>query len=236
MASGHTETMKTAMTVGILGAGQMGQTLARLFLAAGHDVVLANSRGPASLSALVAELGKGARAGTPAEAVRDGDVVVIATRWEQTAAAVQGLGPFDGKVVIDTTNNRFGPGPKDIVDLGDLTSSEAVAALMPGARVVKAFNHQPIPVLGKLRRPESRYDERQVLFIAGDDAEAKKVVAGLIRDIGGEPMDTGTLRDGGKLQGTGGPLAGYNRLLSVSEASELLRHLGVGAPELGTRG
>lgn len=214
------------MIVGILGAGHMGQTLAKLFLAAGHEVVLANSRGPASLAALVAELGSGARAGTPEEVVRKGDVVIIATPWDQTPAALRGLGPFEGKVVVDTTNNRFGPGPKDVFDLGDRTSSEVVAELVPGARVVKAFNHQPIPALNELRTSGS--SERPALFVAGDDAEAKKVIARLIRDIGGEPMDTGNLREGGKLQGTGGPLAGYGRLLSVSDAEDLLRRLGVG--------
>lgn len=215
------------MTVGILGAGHMGQTLARLFLAAGHDVVLANSRGPESLAPLVAELGAHACSATAAAVVRSCDVVVIATRWDQTAAAVRGLGPLDGKVIIDTTNNRSGPGPKDLFDIGDRTSSEVVAELVPGARVVKAFNHLPIPALSGLRPSEA--SDRRALFIAGDDAKAKQVVAGLIRDIGGEPMDTGNLREGGKLQGTGGPLAGYSRLLDVSEARDLLSRLGLRA-------
>lgn len=217
------------MTVGILGAGHMAQTLARLFLAAGNEVVLANSRGPASLAPLVAALGAGARAGTAREVAQQGDVMVIATRWDQTAAAVQDLGPIEGKVIIDATNNRFGPGPKDLFDLGDRTSSEVVASLLPGARVVKAFNHQPIPALDDVRRTESSDPEPRALFLAGDDVAAKKVVAALIRGIGGEPMDTGNLREGGKLQGTGGPLAGYGRLLDASEARDLLTRLGVGS-------
>src|SRR5512140_1273082 len=137
------------MIVGILGAGHMGKTLAKLFLAAGHEVVLANSRGPASLAPLVDELGSGARAGTPEEVVRSAAVVVIATRWDQTPAALRGLGSLAGKVVVDTTNNRSGPGPNDVFDVGDRTSSEVVAELVPGARVIKAFNHQPIPALNE---------------------------------------------------------------------------------------
>lgn len=137
------------MNIGILGAGRMGQTLARLLVDAGHRVRLANSRGPESLRPLIAELGPGAVAGTSEEIVAFADVVVLATRWEQTPAAVKGLGPWNGEVVIDTTNNRTGPRPEDLIDLGGRTSSEVVADLLPGARVVKAFNHQPISALAE---------------------------------------------------------------------------------------
>jgi predicted dinucleotide-binding enzyme len=208
------------MNIGILGAGRMGRTLAHLRVTAGHRVQLANSRGPESLAALIAELGPGAAAGTPKEVIAFADVVVLATRWEQTAAAVQGLGPWNSKVVVDTTNNRFGPGPNDLYDLGGRTSSEVVAELLPGARVVKAFNHQPIPALAESLGPSP--SERNALFIAGDDTDAKRLVAQLIRNIGGEPIDTGSLREGGRLQATGGPLAGHGRLLTPSEARRLL--------------
>ncbi len=139
------------MNIGILGAGRMGQTLARLLVNAGHRVRLANSRDPESLGPLVAELGPSAAAGTPEEVVAFADVVVLATRWEQISAAVKGLGPWNGNVVIDTTNNRFGLGPADLLDVGGRTSSEVVAELLPGARVVKAFNHQPIAAWGVAR-------------------------------------------------------------------------------------
>jgi 8-hydroxy-5-deazaflavin:NADPH oxidoreductase len=208
------------MNIGILGAGRMGRTLARLLIDAGHQVRLANSRGPESLKTLVAELGPGSGAGTREEIVAFADVVVLATPWEQTPAAVQGLGPWNGKIVVDTTNNRFGPGPNDLYDLGGRTSSEVVAELVPGARVVKAFNHQPIPALAESLG--SSPSERNALFIAGDDADAMRLVAQLIRDIGGEPIATGNLRDGGLLQGTGRPLAGHGRLLTPSEARRLL--------------
>jgi predicted dinucleotide-binding enzyme len=209
------------MNVGIIGAGRMGTVLARLLVGAGHRVRLANSRGPESLSPLVAELGPLAEAGTPEDVLAFADVIVLATRWGQTAGALADLGPWDGKIVIDTTNNRFGPGPNDVTDLGDRTSSEVVAALVPGSRLVKAFNHQPIPALGEQLGPN--HSDRNALFLAGDDADAKRVVAGLIRDLGGEPFDTGSLSEGGRLQASGGgPLAGHGRLLTPVEARELL--------------
>ena len=207
------------MIIGFLGAGHMAQTLARVWLAAGHQVLLANSRGPASLTTLIGELGPGATAVTPAQLV-DADVVVLATQWTQTPTAIASLdGAGAGKIVVDTTNNRTGPGPEGLVDLGGRGSSEVVAELLPGARLVKAFNHLPIPSLGTLRE----HPEPLALFYAGDDAEAKSVVAGLIRDLGGAPVDTGGLVDGGRLQGTGGgPLAGHGRPLTMGEAEAIL--------------
>jgi predicted dinucleotide-binding enzyme len=212
--------LEDAMQIGILGAGRMGQMLARLLFRAGHSVQLSNARGPESLADLVAELGPGARATTPAAMLADNSVIILATRWDQTPAAVGALGPWDGKIVVDTTNNRFGPNPADMYDLGGRTSSEVVAELVPGARLVKAFNHQPIPALATLG--ETASEDRRALFVAGDDRAANQLVGGLIRDMGGEPIVTGGLRDGGRLQATGGPLAGQGRLLSVAEARALL--------------
>jgi predicted dinucleotide-binding enzyme len=213
------------MQIGILGAGRMGRMLARLLIQAGHTVQLSNSRGPESLADLIAELGPGASAATPAELLAANSVIILATRWDQTPAAVRGIGPWDGKVVIDTTNNRFGPNPADLYDLGGRTSSEVVAELVPGARLVKAFNHQPIPSLAEMAAP----GERRALCVAGDDPAAVQLVAGLIRDMGGEPIVTGGLVDGGRLQATGGgPLAGQGRLLSVAEANAILESVAAG--------
>lgn len=217
--------METTLKIGILGAGRMGRTLARLLVKADYRVKLANSRGPDSLVEIVAELGNLASAGTPKEMVDSSDVVILATRWEQTPLAVRELGLWNDKIVVDTTNNRFGPGAKDLYNLGDLTSSEVVAALVPGARLVKAFNHQPIPELESLGELPAGETERKALFVAGDDSDAKQVVAQIIRKIGGEPIDTGNLRDGGQLQGTGAPLAGFGRLLNVREAQVKLADL-----------
>jgi predicted dinucleotide-binding enzyme len=209
------------MVVGILGAGNMGRTLARLFVDAGHDVRLANSRGPESLADLVAQLGPRATAVAVSEMAAGADLVVLATRWEQLPAATAAVPSWAGTVVVDTTNPRFGPGPDDVYDTGALTSSEVVAELVPGARLVKAFNHQPIPALAAELGPAP--SERNALFLAGDDADAKAVVAELMRSIGGEPIDTGDLRSGGALQASGGgPLAGHRRLLTPAEATEIM--------------
>jgi len=217
--------METTLKIGILGAGRMGQTLARLLVKAGYRVKLANSRSPESLAEIVAELGTLASSGTPKKIVDSSDIVILATRWEQTPLAVRELGPWNGKIVVDATNNRFGPGAKDLYDLGDSTSSEVVAALVPGARLVKAFNHQPIPELESLGESPAGETERKALFVAGDDFDAKQVVAQIIRKIGGEPIDTGNLREGGRLQGTGAPLAGFGRLLGAAEAQRLFADL-----------
>jgi predicted dinucleotide-binding enzyme len=204
--------------VGILGAGRMGRTLGRLLADAGHDVRLANSREPDSLDALVAELGPRATAVPAREIAAGAGIVILATRWEQLQAATAAVPSWGGVVAVDTTNPRFGPGPDDVYDTGARTSSEVVASLVPGARLVKAFNHQPIPALAA-----ELGTERNALFLAGDDAGAKAVVAELMRSIGGVPIDTGTLREGGALQASGGgPLAGHGRLLTVAEARAIL--------------
>jgi predicted dinucleotide-binding enzyme len=206
------------MVVGILGAGRMGRTLARLLVDAGHDVRLANSRAPETLAELVAELGPRATAVDASEVASGTDVVILATRWEQLEAATGAVPSWDGVVAVDTTNPRFGPGPDDVYDTGALSSSEVVARLVPGARLVKAFNHQPIPALAA-----ELGTDRNALFVAGDDAAAKAILAELMRSIGGAPIDTGDLRRGGALQASGGgPLAGHGRLLTVAEAEAIL--------------
>jgi 8-hydroxy-5-deazaflavin:NADPH oxidoreductase len=209
--------------VALLGAGRMGQTLARCLVDAGYDVRLANSRGPESLGEIVAGLGPHAAAVAARDIAAGADIVVLATRWEQLPDAVAAVPSWAGTVVVDTTNPRFGPGPDDVYDTGALSSSEVVAGLVPGAHVVKAFNHQPIPSLAT-----DLGTEHNALFLSGDDPQAKAVVAAMMRAIGGAPMDLGGLRDGGLLQASGGgPLAGHGRLLTVAEARAILAEAGV---------
>lgn len=202
------------MRVGFLGAGNLAETLSKAFMGAHHQVVLTNSRGPESLERLVDSLGPAASATTPDELRNQCEVVFLAFRWQQKEDALKGLPDWAGMTVVDTTNNRQGPGPDGLIPIPTQTSSEVVADLLPGARVVKAFNHAPIPTFAD--------PDGGALFYCGDDPQAKTIVASLITDIGGTPIDTGGLIEGGLLQGTGHRLAGHGRLLSVHEAQRLL--------------
>ena len=147
-------------TIGIIGAGNIGQALARTALRAGREAVIANSRGPESLAPVVAALGTGVSAGTVREAAAGG-VVAIAVPWTSVPAAVSGL-KWDGQPVIDATNAWN-------ADLGDRTSSEIVADLVPGARLVKAANTLAADVLGADPHDAGG---RRVIFLSGDDAPA----------------------------------------------------------------
>jgi 8-hydroxy-5-deazaflavin:NADPH oxidoreductase len=187
------------MAVGIIGAGRLGQAMARTALRAGRQVVLANSRGPETLAALVSELGDEAAGGTVDEAVA-ADVVVIAVPWPRVPEAVQGL-RWDGRIVIDATND-FDPS-----DLNGSTSSQVLADLVPGARVVKAANTLGAPVLAA---DPHEAGGRRVIFLSGDDPEAKAEVSALFEDAGFAAIDLGGLATGGAMQQVGGPLAGVN--------------------------
>jgi 8-hydroxy-5-deazaflavin:NADPH oxidoreductase len=189
-------------TVGTIGAGNVAQTIARLALAAGHNVILSNSRGPESLTELASELGANASAGSAAEAAQ-ADLVILAVGWDVVPAAVQDLVDWDGRIVIDATNQWHHHDPAAEVDLGDQTGSEHIATLMPGARVVKAFNTVFMNVVTK---SADRSDGPLVIFLAGDDTDAKATVSTLIESLGLAPVDLGQLRQGGRLMQAGGPL------------------------------
>lgn len=204
------------MKIAMIGAGRMGQALTSLFAQAGHEVRLSNSRGPESLADVVEKLGPGVRATTVAEALEGADVVLLATPWGRTADAVSVVADWKGRVVIDATNNRSGPGPQGLIDIGDRVSSEIVAGYVPGAKVVKAFNVTPIPMM--LPALSSPAGENKAFYIAGDDEQAKSLVADLIGSIGGVAVDTGDLHTGGHLQGMTGPLAGTLEMLTPTEA------------------
>jgi predicted dinucleotide-binding enzyme len=205
------------MDIGIIGAGNIGATAARLFEQAGHRVAISNSRGADSLAALVASLGPQVQALAVDDAVRFGEVVLLALPWrlrERLPAAAL----FVGKIVIDATNPYTTTG--DLYELGDSTSSEALAAQLPGAHIVKAFNtiyHQHLAGRGQ---PDAPAGERHAIFLAGDDDDAKAVVARLIVDIGFAPVDTGSLREGGRRQQPGSPI--YNAPMTGSEARRRL--------------
>jgi predicted dinucleotide-binding enzyme len=186
-------------SVGIIGAGQLGQAMARTALRAGRRVVVANSRGPGSLGSMVSALGEGVSAGTVGEAA-SADIVVLAVPWDRVPEAVRGV-PWSDQVVIDATNDWAA------VDLLGRTSSELVADLVASARVVKAANTLGADVLGS--DPYEAGGQR-VIFISGDDADAKANVAALFVDAGFAAIDLGDLATGGAMQQIHHPLAGVN--------------------------
>jgi predicted dinucleotide-binding enzyme len=209
-----------AMRIGIIGSGKIGGTLAKLLAGRGHEVAVSNSRGPDSLSGLVAEAGEGVRAATVEEAIGFGDVVVVAVPM----GAYRDLpaDAFEGKIVVDA--NNYYPqrdGHIDALDRDETTSTELLAEHVRGARTVKAFNTMNFRPLGSEGRPGAPRDERLALFVAGDDEEAKRVVAGLIDELGFAPLDTGSLAEGGRRQQPGAPV--YGATLRAPEAEEALR-------------
>ncbi|MCA1189250.1 MULTISPECIES: NADPH-dependent F420 reductase [unclassified Saccharopolyspora] len=196
------------MHFGTIGAGAIGQAIAGHLVAAGHRVVLSNGRGPASLRGVVARLGPSATAGTVAEAAA-ADVVFLAVRWSDIPAALAELPAWNGRILVDTTNQMTGVTPADLVDLGADTGSEFVARHAPGARVVKAFN----TLFAEHIAPDPRHPEgRRLLFYAGDDAAAKADFHAVADEIGFAPVDIGALRDGGRLMQVGGPLSALHAL------------------------
>jgi len=185
-------------TIGLIGSGNIGSTVARLAVAAGHDVVLSNSRGPETLSGLVAELGPKARAATAAEAAEAGDVVVVTIPLKNYRQVP--VEPLRGKTVIDT-NNYYPSRDGSIAELddGSTTSSELLQAHLPESHVVKAFNNINYAHLAALPRPTGD-PERSALAIAGDDTGAKKVVATLFDELGYDVVDAGPLSEGWRYQ------------------------------------
>jgi predicted dinucleotide-binding enzyme len=185
--------------VGIIGAGRLGQAMARTALRAGRPVVIANSRGPESLASVVSALGDGASAGTVADAAASG-IVVIAVPWASVPNALEGL-RWNDQIVIDATNDF------DARDLDGRTSSEVVADLVGDAPVVKAANTLAAALLGADPREAGG---QRVLFLSGDDLDAKAEVSALFQDAGFFTIDLGDLITGGQMQQIGAPLAGAN--------------------------
>jgi 8-hydroxy-5-deazaflavin:NADPH oxidoreductase len=201
------------MRIGIIGAGHIGGTLAKLFVDVGHEVAVSNSRGPETLVSLVEGLGERAQATTTAEAARFGEVVVVAIpmgRYREVPTDA-----VTGKVVID--GNNYYPqrdGHFEDLDSDRTTSSELLQAHLPDARVVKAFNAIQWMRLRDDGRPAGD-PERLGIPISGDDEDAKRTVAELIDQIGFDPVDAGTLAEGGRQHQTGGPA--YTQGLPTAE-------------------
>ena len=194
------------MTIGIIGSGAIGTAFARTLARVGIEATISNSRGPESLNELARELGPSIKAGTREEAARAG-IVFVAVNWTKLPAALSGLPEWSGRILIDANNPIEAPLFKP-VDLKGRVSSEVVADLVPGTRVVKAFNHLRAEVLEKDPRSDGG---RRVLFYSGNDSAAKAEVAALIDRIGFAGIDLGSIAVGGKLaQFPGGPLPNQN--------------------------
>jgi 8-hydroxy-5-deazaflavin:NADPH oxidoreductase len=205
------------MQIGILGSGNIGGNAARAFAQAGHHVRIANSRGPETLQKLVAEIGPNAEATSPQEAVDASDVVLIAVPWTKREEALGEIEGWDDKIVIDAMNaytEDF-----EIDDLGSKTSTEFTRALVPGARVVKAFNTMFYKRLAGEGKPNGAKD-RLAIPVASDDPAAKRVVMDLIDEIGFDPVDNGDLVEGGRKQQPGSPI--YNQPIGAKEMRDQL--------------
>ncbi|MDF2695908.1 MAG: putative dinucleotide-binding enzyme [Labilithrix sp.] len=185
-------------TLGLIGAGKIGSQLARLAIANGYDVVLSNSRGPDTLASLVAELGPKARAGTPEEAARAGDLVVVTVPLKNYREVP--VAALSGKIVIDTNNyspQRDGHIPE--LDNESTTTAELLQAHLPKSKVVKAFNHIYAAEL-TTHGQAAGTPNRRALVIAGDDAGAKATITRLLDQFGFDTVDAGPLAEGWRIQ------------------------------------
>ncbi|MDB5764725.1 MAG: hypothetical protein JWQ21_3720 [Herminiimonas sp.] len=192
--------------IGIIGAGAIGQALARQIVRAGLSVTLSNSRGPASLAGLVDQLGPNARAGTVRDAAA-ADIVFLSVTWQHLKSALADVPSWNGRIVVDATNPVIQPGFQ-LAELGGRNSSEVVTEMLPGARLVKAFNTLLAAVLAS---DPSQAGGKRVVFLSGDDTAAKATVGHLIDRLGFAGIDLGSLTVGGKLQQfPGGPLPAVN--------------------------
>lgn len=211
------------MRIGIVGAGRIGGNAGRLFARAGHEVMFSFSREPEKLQELAQETG--GSAGTPAEAVGFGEVVMLAVPWTLVDDALAQMGSLEGKVVVDTTN-QFGAGGWE--DLGDRTAAQLNAARMPGAAYVKSFN--TLTSGFQAEAAERTGDERAVLFLCGDDAGAKATVAGLIEDAGFVPVDIGGTADAAVMEAPRREGAVYGEEYKEADAAAVVEALRSGAP------
>jgi 8-hydroxy-5-deazaflavin:NADPH oxidoreductase len=202
------------MKIGIIGSGNIGGTAAKLFINAGYEVAISNSRGPESLISFVNSIGPNIKAKTVEDVIKSGDVILLAIPWRRRQDLLSVSELFDGKVVIDAMNpysEKF-----EVIDLGDSTSSEEVLKQIPSSRIVKAFNTIYYEHLSTKGNPNAPREDRFAIFVAGDDLEAKATVSKLIEDIGFAPVDTGSLREGGRKQQPGSPI--YNNPMTAKAA------------------
>ena len=189
------------MKIGIIGAGTVGTSLAEHFAAAGHEVLIANSRGPESLSKKLTDTGNPLKPVTFTDLVEQAEMVVLAVPWRNARDVLRTDADWRGRVLVDATNIVLSMSPDLVVDnlKGD-SGSQIVARLAPSARVVKAFNTLPFKTLFG----PAPTGLRRVLFVAGDDPKAVSSVAGLIDEIGFQSVSIGELATAGRQMEIGG--------------------------------
>lgn len=212
------------MRVAIIGPGRIGGNIARLLAAAGHETMLSFARDQARLAQLVTELGDRSVAGTPADAVGFGEVVLLSVPWGAIPDALAQAGSLRGKIVVDTTN-QFGSGPRP--GQGQ-TAAQFNAGRMPGALYTKSFNTLTSAFQAETAgRPSA---ERVVQWLCGDDGAAKKVVAGLIEDAGFQPVDLGGIADCAVMEAPRRPGAVYGEEYRLEDALAVVDAVRVGQP------
>lgn len=197
------------MEIGTIGAGAFAQAFAKRALKVGHKVKLSNRRGQDSLREVVHQLGPGAIAASKEDAAAC-EMVLLAVPWDNVPETLASLPKWNNQILIDGTNPFHGKAGKfTLADVGNLSASQFIAALAPGARVVKALNTMTVPTL---EADPFVNGARRVAFICADDKGAKKEVEILLADFGYSVIDLGNLRDGGLIQQAGGPFAGRSLL------------------------
>jgi 8-hydroxy-5-deazaflavin:NADPH oxidoreductase len=212
------------MRIGIIGAGHIGGNCGRQAVKGGHQVMLSFARDPSKLEELAAELGDQSSTGSVAEAVKFGEAVILSVPWAAIPEALEQAGALDRKLVIDTTN-QFGSGPKP---QPGQTAASFNAHRMPGARYVKSFNTL---TAGFQEQTASRQgDQRVVQWMAGDDSEAKKIVAGLIQDMGYVPVDFGGTTTCAVMEAPRRPGAVYGEEYRAADAQAVVEAVRQGAP------
>lgn len=202
------------MKIGIIGTGNIGGNLARLFVKAGHEVILSWSRSPEKLINLSIELGNHhhAKAASVSEAVQEVDFTILSIRFAIMDEVKKQMGPLSGKIIVDTNN------PYDIKLPAGVSAASEVQKRLPGIRLVKAFNslHYTLLISNSFNNPLT------INPISGDDEEAKEVVKKVITEIGFEPFDLGGLNNV-LLQEPGGPF--YNKALTLMQSKAIWDNL-----------
>jgi 8-hydroxy-5-deazaflavin:NADPH oxidoreductase len=200
------------MKIGFIGAGNVTRTFGHHLINAGHTIVVSNSRGPETLTDFVADLGPGAIAGTKQQAA-ECDVVILATNWIKVPEALKGI-DWRGRILIDATNAHIDAKPdislagvtrsREALKLRGRTSSELVAEMAVGARLVKSISNMPMAWIQDF----SPNKPRTVIFTSGDDVEAKQLVIDLVNSTGLVAIDLGSIAIGGAMHEVGAPLSG----------------------------